>query len=129
MNFTFKDISELKSFLEIRLEKIRSELWDKLKPIEHDREFDKALNARWVEYLNGIDCLLLDQDDIVEDFENLFNISAQLRICIPWTFRSPPSAKNYVDGDIYVLMSKELAEKALVLGWLPDNWFSETSER
>ena len=73
--------NKLLDLLDERFEKIRSQLWDTLKPKDHDSDFDRALDALWAEYLNGIDCEVVDQDDIVEDFENLFNFSSRTRVC------------------------------------------------
>lgn len=106
------NLSKIKDILSLRYEKIRSDLWDRLKPKDHDRNFEKELDAAWAEYLNGIDCEVLDPDDIVDEFEDLFNYSSKIRICIGFE-------------DSFVLIPNQLAEKALILGGLPDSWFPE----
>lgn len=118
--------NKIKSLLDERFEKIRSELWDKLKPRDHDSEFDKALDVAWVSYLNRIDCEVVDQDDIVEEFENLFNYSSRTRICVNLAdiYSKRP---GIFFQDTYVLVPKQLAEKAIILGGLPDEWSPETS--
>jgi len=79
------------------------------------------LDALWAEYLNGIDCEVVDQDDIVEDFENLFNFSSRTRVCISMS-RINNKRPGVFFQDTYVLIPKQLAEKVLVLGWFPDKW-------
>lgn len=107
------NINKIADLLQERFDKIKS----LFNPAEYN--FERVVDMAWVEYLNGIDCEVVDQEDIVEDFENLFNHSAKSRVCIPSSFY-----------DTYVLMPKELAEKALILGGLPDTWFSsETTQR
>ena len=120
------NVGKIKDLLDERFEKIRSELWDTIKPKDHDRDFDKALDHAWAEYLNGVDCEVVDQDDIVEEFENLFNHSSKTRVCV---------SLNEINGkrfgafysDSYVLIPTQLAEKVLVLGWFPDKWSPESS--
>ena len=73
-----------------------------------------GLQSAWYNYLNGLDCTVIDKDDILEDFESIVNSSAQGRVCV--------YDKNYKD---YILVPMELARKAVVLGGLPDSWFPE----
>lgn len=111
--------NKIKDILSLRYEKIRSDLWDRLKPKDHNGDFDRSLEAVWVEYLNGIDCEVVHPDDILEEFENLFNYSSKTRICV--------LLDDLLFGEetYYILMPKQLAEKALVLDGLPDFWSPE----
>jgi hypothetical protein len=88
-----------------------ADLWIRLSPVTTG-----GLQSAWAEYLNGLDCTVIDRDDILEDFESIVNSSAQGRVCV--------YDKTYKD---YILVPKELAMKALVLGGLPDSWFPEGS--
>lgn len=119
--------NKIRDLLEDRFEKIRSDLWDKLKPKDHDRNFDKELDLAWVAYLNRVDCEVVDQEDIVEEFENLFNNSAKTRICVNLAEIETRRPGMYFQ-DTWVLIPKKLAEKAIILGGLPDEWTPETSE-
>jgi hypothetical protein len=87
------------------------DLWTKLAPTGR-----AAFQIAWAEYLNGLDCTVIDKDDILDDFESIVNSSAQGRVCV--------YDKNYKD---YILVPMELARKAVVLGGLPDSWFPEGS--
>jgi hypothetical protein len=88
-----------------------ADLWIRLAPTGR-----AAFQIVWAEYLDGLDCTVIDKDDILDDFESIINSSAQGRVCV--------YDKNYRD---YILVPKELARKALVLGGLPDSWFPEVS--
>ena len=85
------------------------DLWRRLEPVT-----TSGLESAWYNYLNGLDCTVIDKDDILEDFESIVNSSAQGRVCV--------YDKNYKN---YILVPKELARKAVVLGGLPDSWFPE----
>lgn len=64
----------------------------------------------WVVYMNSMDCLLIEKEDLLENFDEMVNFGSAVkeRICL----RDPCSS-----GD-YILVSRELAEKVLVLGVL-----------
>jgi hypothetical protein len=70
------------------------------------------------EYLNRLDCTVIDEDDVRQDFEDIVNYSVQGKVCITC---EDPNAR------VYILMPKELAQKALVFGCLPDSWSPETA--
>ena len=78
--------------------------------------FERELDEVWTEYLNGIDCTVITRADIRDDFEGVIH-SAQGKVCVASSKRSQ-----------YILVPKELAEKALILGGLPERWFPETSK-
>lgn len=104
----------------IHIQKIRHMLKERMEKIRNDlggphRSASRSLEQEWLGYLNGIDCEVLDEDEARDEFEDLFNYSAQTRICVSF-FHS------------YILMPKELAEKTLVLGGLPDHLCPEISE-
>jgi hypothetical protein len=68
-------------------------------------------------YLNGLDCTVLDSGEIHDDFEDIVNYSVQGRVCVRLPLRM---------GEVnYILMPKELAQKVVVLGGLPDHWSPE----
>jgi hypothetical protein len=90
-----------------------ADLWRRLEPSMNAGSLVRMQYA-WYNYLNGLDCTVIDKDDILEDFESIVNSSAQGRVCV--------YDKNYKD---YILVPKELARKAVVLGGLPDSWFPE----
>lgn len=106
-------VNKLAEMFEYRHSKLQSDLFDRL-GIKGYTEV--VVDEYWAEYLNGLDCTVIDRDDILEDFESIVNSSAQGRVCV--------YDKNYKD---YILVPKELAMKALVLGGLPDSWFPEGS--
>lgn len=104
---TYVQVQKICEMLNERLEKIRS------------RALPGNLINLWGEYLAGIDCEVLNEDEAREEFESLFNYSARTRICVSF---------SHTYSHTYILVPKELAEKALVLGGLPDEWSPETSE-
>lgn len=114
--------SRLKEILEARLEEIAGKLWEDLRPADFDHKFSIRLDEAWAEYLNGIDCIILEEDDIRDDFESIFNESSQGRVCV--TIDHPTQD---ADNKQYILMSRELAEKSMVLDGLPESWFPESS--
>mgnify|MGYP006266901263 CR=1 FL=1 len=93
-------------------------LWEKMRPKDWAGAFEQALDEVWTEYLNGIDCTVITRDDIRDDFEGVIH-SAQGMVCV---------ANAGDERTQYILVPKELAEKALVLGGLPERWFPETSK-
>jgi hypothetical protein len=102
-------LDKIRSFLEDRHKRTSSELWERLRPNERDAAFEHALEAAWAEYLNAIDCQVLYDDDVLEDFEHLFNNLSETSFCV-------------LMNGLYLLVPKKLAEKALILGGLPDFW-------
>jgi hypothetical protein len=109
-----RSIKKLSTLFEDRYESLRSDLWDRLNPKDHSDLFERAVEEAWAERLNGLDCAVLDHSDILEDFQDIVNKSAQGRVC----FYSE-------DSQGFILVPLELAKKALVLGGLPDSWFPE----
>jgi hypothetical protein len=64
----------------------------------------------WADYLNRLDCIYLDADEVNEDFEALVNdgcFDGKFCIVDPFTMRD------------YILVPRQFAEKILVLGGLP----------
>ena len=64
----------------------------------------------WADYLNRLDCIYLDADEVKQDFEALVNdgcFDGKFCIVDPFTMRD------------YILVPREFAEKILVLGGLP----------
>ena len=64
----------------------------------------------WCVYMNSLDCLMIEREDLLENFDDMVNFGSAVkeRICL-W---DPCSI-----GD-YILVPWDLAEKALVLGAL-----------
>jgi hypothetical protein len=64
----------------------------------------------WVMYMNSLDVLVVDEDDLLESFEDMVNFGSSVRdsVCL----RNPCNTRGFL------LVGKELAEKCLVLGTL-----------
>jgi hypothetical protein len=64
----------------------------------------------WVMYMNFLDVLVVDEDDLLETFDDMVNFGASIKesVCL----RNPCNVRGFL------LVGKELAEKALVLGTL-----------
>jgi hypothetical protein len=64
----------------------------------------------WVMYMNFLDVLVVDEDDLLETFDEMVNYGVSLResVCL----RNPCNVRGFL------LVGKELAEKCLVLGTL-----------
>jgi len=64
----------------------------------------------WSVYMNFLDCLMIEREDLLENFDDMVNFGSAVkeRICL-----KDPCLR----GD-YILVPWELAEKALVLGVL-----------
>lgn len=91
-------------------------LWERLRPVDWtSKKFEAQLDSEWIEYLNGLDCTVLDHEEILEDFEGIVNHSAQGRVCVSMMDEG---------NKIHILMPMEVAERALALGGLPP--FPET---
>lgn len=110
-----RSVDKLTKIFSDRFERIRSDLWDRLKPKkDHDESFARAVTEAWADYVNGLDCIFLDKSDILYDFRDIANRSVQGRVCI-----------HDEEADEYILVPLGLAKKALILGGLPDQWFPE----
>lgn len=109
-----RSVDKLTEIFSDRFERIRSDLWDRLKPKDYSGSFERKLDESWADYLNGLDCTYLDKSDILNDFQAIANRSVQGRVCI-----------YDEESDEYILVPIGLAKKALVLGGLPDQWFPE----
>lgn len=64
----------------------------------------------WTLYMNSLDCLLVDEEDLLENFDEMVNFGSSLRdsVCL----------KNPCNTEGFILVDKELAERILVLGAL-----------
>lgn len=75
-----------------------------------------ALTSKWVEFLEGHNCVVLDSEYINSDFKNIVNFDSCVRggLCV----RDP----NGVDSGVeqYVIVPRDFAEKVLVMGGFPD---------
>lgn len=110
-----RSVDKLTEIFSDRFEKVRSDLWDRLKPKkDYDESFVRSLTEAWADYVNGLNCIFLDKSDILDDFQTIANRSVQGRVCI-----------IDEEADEYILVPLELAKKALILGGLPDSWFPE----
>lgn len=109
-----RSIDKLTKIFLDRFERISDDLWDGLEPKQRRNSFERRLDESWAEFLNGLDCIVLHESDIMDDFLAIANRSVQGRVCI----HDEPS-------DQYVLVPLELAGKALILGGLPESWFPE----
>jgi len=105
-------LDNIKKMFSDRHSSLVDSLWTSLAPGDWSNSFQRKVDEAWAEYLNGLDCTVLGEQEILEDLENIVNHSAQGRICISLE-------------EEYILVPNELAEKALVLGGLPDSWFPE----
>lgn len=65
----------------------------------------------WTCYMNSLDCLVIDKDDLLENFDEMVNFGNAVKtsVCV-----KDPCYKG-----CYVLVPKDVAEKAVVLGGLP----------
>ena len=97
-------------------------IWSGIGPSE---PFQRKVDEEWAEYLNGLDCTVLGEQEILDDFKNIVNHSAQGRICISLEEETKTFGGGSLQHGWYILVPKDLAEKALVLGALPDSWFPE----
>lgn len=64
----------------------------------------------WVMYMNFLDVLVVDEDDLLESFDEMVNhgVAVKERVCL----RNPYNVRGFL------LVGRELAEKCLVLGTL-----------
>lgn len=64
----------------------------------------------WTLYMNSLDCLLIDEEDLLENFDEMVNFGYSVResVCL----------KNPCNKEGFILVDKELAERILVLGTL-----------
>lgn len=108
-------IDRLRRILDDKHTELTERLWERLRPVDWTPKFETQLDSEWIEYLNGLDCTVLDHEEILEDFEGIVNHSAQGRVCV-----STMDEGN----EIHILMPVEVAERALALGGLPP--FPET---
>lgn len=106
----------LREILDLKHTEILNQLWERLKPIHWTPGFESRLEEEWTEYLNGLDCTVVEDDELLEDLETIINFSAQGRVCV---------SMDNEGGKLHILVPRELAEKALVLGGLPESWFPE----
>lgn len=104
-----------------------TELWREMRHLAFEEKFDEI----WTEYLNGIDCTVITRDDIRDDFEGVIH-SAQGKVCVAVNPKIPSLSERTVyildRRTPYILVPVELADKALILGGLPERWFPETSK-
>lgn len=108
------NIEKIRKILEDKYERMRSELWDEMKPEDYSSKFARKMDEFWTEYMNSLDCILITDEDIKEDLEGIINNSSRGRVCIRM------GEEDLCDEDLYILMPQELADKVLVLGGLPD---------
>ena len=64
----------------------------------------------WVMYMNFLDVLVVDEDDLLESFDDMVNFGSSVKesVCL----RNPCNVRGFL------LVGRELAEKCLVLGTL-----------
>lgn len=99
-----------------RLQSLFDDAWDRIVAGErsvgvscgpdykpNDEEF-------WTLYMNSLDCLILDEEDLLENFDEMVNFGSSVRerVCL----------KNPCNTEGFILVDKGLAEKILVLGAL-----------
>lgn len=106
------NVTKLREIFAQKYLTLQSSLWDEMRPKDWTDRFQRRLDETWTEYLNSLDCTIVSKEEIVEDFEDIINHSAQGRVCVH-------------DDEDYILVPRELAEKALVLGGLPGEWCPE----
>lgn len=107
--------SKISSLLEDKYLSIESDLWDKIRPKDWGPDFQRSMEEAWCGYLNGLDLTILTHEDIRYDFESIVNHSAQGRVCV--SIERPSNNEN---DAAFVLIPKELAERILILGYLPE---------
>lgn len=106
---------KIRQILDDKHTELTERLWERLNPVHWTPKFEAELDSAWIEYLNGLDCTVLDHEEILEDFEGIVNHSAQGRVCVSMMDEG---------NKIHILMPMEVAERALALGGLPP--FPET---
>jgi len=64
----------------------------------------------WTVYMNFLDCLMIETEDLLENFDDMVNFGSSLKngVCI----------KDPCNQGEFILVSKDFAEKILVLGSL-----------
>jgi len=65
----------------------------------------------WTVYMNHLDVLVIDEEDLLETFDDMVNFGSAVRnsVCL----------RNPCNADGFLLVDRELAHKSLVLGALP----------
>ena len=109
---------KLRCILDDKHTELTERLWERLRPVDWTSKFEAQLDSEWIEYLNGLDCTVLDHEEILEDFEGIVNHSAQGRVCVSMIAHFRVGDKE--EGNkIHILIQMEVAERALALGGLP----------
>lgn len=64
----------------------------------------------WTVYMNFLDCLLVDEEDLLENFDDMVNFGKSVKesVCL----------KDPCSDGAFIFVPKEFAEKVLVLGAL-----------
>lgn len=107
------NIEKLTGFFSSKYVSIVDKIWNERKPPDWTEAFESEVEESWVEYLNGLDCIVIDRYEILEDFEDIFNYSSRGRYCITLN-------KNYI------LVPFSIAERAFALGFLPESLCPES---
>lgn len=83
---------------------------------KHDEfvELDDSDEA-WTCFLNGHDCNVILEEDVVDNLPHFVNYDMKIRDCV--CINDPHSGDSGVQS--YILVPRELAEKTVVLGRLP----------
>jgi len=104
LRYPHSKVNELQGFFKERYSVIRAGC----KPSSAD-EFHGDPDEIWTVFLNRLDCLIVDEDDLVESFPDMVNFGAAVKthVCL-----------NNPSGFGFLLVPPELAEKALVMGGL-----------
>jgi hypothetical protein len=108
MNNTFNSVEKLQT--------IFHEAWTRIRAgnrpvcVSCDPSHNTNNGEFWTMYMNFLDVLIVDEDDLLESFDDMVNFGYAVRdsVCL----RNPCNIQGFL------LVDRELAEKCLVLGTL-----------
>lgn len=107
MKVTNENLDKLQAFFEERYN------WVKAGNIPTcvDQEVDIRRGSEWIWtiFMNHFDCLIVNREDLVESFADMVNFGDAVKRCV---------CLNSPDGDGFILVPPELAERVLVMGGL-----------
>jgi len=77
--------------------------------VDQEEDIRAGSEWHWTIFMNHFDCLVVDEGDLLESFQEMVNFGEAVRthVCL----RNPT-------GDGFVLVPPELAERVLVMGGL-----------